>query len=228
MRRAFSRKAASPSLRLIELTIALALEALEPRLDHLPLRGVDHHRDPGDVGLGGDEVQEGPHRRGGVEQRLVHVDVDHLRAVLHLLARDLERRVVVAALDQLGELRRAGDVGALADVHEQRVGPDRERLEPGEPRVAAASRHGARRQALHRLRDGADVRRRRAAAPAHDVEEAAGRELPQHRRHLLGALVVAAEGVGEAGVGVAAHRHVGDRATAPRRTGAARGRRARS
>ena len=53
-----------------------------------------------------------------VEQRFVHVDVDHLRAVLHLLARDLDRAGVVAGEDQLLEGGRAGDVGAFADVDE--------------------------------------------------------------------------------------------------------------
>ena len=36
-------------------------------------------------------------------------------------ARDGERGVVVAGLDQVAEPGRAGDVGALADVDEQRV-----------------------------------------------------------------------------------------------------------
>src|SRR5690606_7930821 len=48
----------------------------------------------------------------------VHVDVDDLRAVLDLLARDVEGRLIVAADDQLLELGRAGDVGPLADVDE--------------------------------------------------------------------------------------------------------------
>ena len=34
----------------------LALHALQPRLDHLPLGGVDHDRHAGDVGLGGDQL----------------------------------------------------------------------------------------------------------------------------------------------------------------------------
>ncbi len=43
------------------------------------------------------------HRRFAVEQRLVHVDVDDLRAVLDLVARDLDRGVIVAGQDQLLE-----------------------------------------------------------------------------------------------------------------------------
>ena len=71
---------------------ALALQALQPGLDHRPLGRVDHHRHPRDVRLGGDQVEEADHRLLGVEHRLVHVDVDDLRAVVHLLAGDVERR----------------------------------------------------------------------------------------------------------------------------------------
>ena len=73
-----------------------------------------------DVGLGGDQLGEAVHRRDAVDHALVHVDVDDLRAGLDLLAGDGERRGVVAGLDQVAEPRRAGDVGALADVDEQR------------------------------------------------------------------------------------------------------------
>ena len=38
-----------------------------------------------------------------------------------LLARDVDRFLVAVLLDQLAELRRAGDVGALADVDEVRL-----------------------------------------------------------------------------------------------------------
>jgi hypothetical protein len=61
---------------------------LQAGLDHAPLRAVDHDRHARDLGLAGDQVQEAHHRRLAVEHGLVHVDVDHLGAVLDLLARD--------------------------------------------------------------------------------------------------------------------------------------------
>ena len=73
----------------------LAGNAFQARLDHGPFRAVDHHRNARDVGLGGDELQERRHRIFGVEQALIHVDVDDLRAVLDLLARNLDRRGIV-------------------------------------------------------------------------------------------------------------------------------------
>ncbi len=100
---------------------ALALDALQPGLDHRPLRAVDHDRHARDVRLARDEVEELRHRRLAVEHALVHVDVDDLRAALDLLLGHGQRLLVVAREDQLGKLRRAGDVGALADVDEIRV-----------------------------------------------------------------------------------------------------------
>ena len=75
------------------------------------------------------------HRGLRIEHALVHVDVDDLRAVLDLLARHAERFFEIAGEDQLGELRRAGHVGALADVDEVGFGPDRQRFEPAQARV---------------------------------------------------------------------------------------------
>ena len=155
----------------------LALDALEAGLDDRPLRAIDHHRHARDVGLGGDEVEERSHGGLRVEHRLVHVDVDHLRAVLDLLARDCERLLVVAGEDEPRERLRAGDVGALADVDEERVLADVHRLEAGEPQPLLDRRHLARRDAAHMRGNRGDVLGRRAAAAADDVEEPGLREL---------------------------------------------------
>ncbi len=72
--------------------------------------------------LGGDEVEEVGHRLFAVEHALVDVDVDDGRAALDLLARDGERLVEFALEDELRELGRAGDVGALADEREGNFG----------------------------------------------------------------------------------------------------------
>ena len=68
--------------------------------------------------------------------------------------------------------------------------------------------------------DRADVRGRGAAASAHDVQPAVGGELAEHCGHLLRRFVVAAEFVGQAGVGMATRPHRAEIATVPRRTAA--------
>ncbi len=74
---------------------ALALHALEPGLEHAPPRAVDHDRDAGDLGLGGDQVQERGHRLLAVEQVGVHVHVEQVGAAAHLLQGDVDRGLVV-------------------------------------------------------------------------------------------------------------------------------------
>ncbi len=98
---------------------ALALHAFEARFDHRPFRGVDHDGHARDIRFARDQAQEFHHRGLRVQHALIHVHVDDLRAVRHLLTRHVDRRRVVARFDQLAKLRRSGHVGALADIDEQ-------------------------------------------------------------------------------------------------------------
>ena len=172
-----------------------ALDRLEPRLEDAPFRAVDHHGQARHLGLGGDHVQERPHRLLAFEEVGVHVHVDQVRAAAHLLERDVDGGREVAGLDEAAEARRTGDVRALADQDEAGVGRDRERLEAAEARAAPPRRDLSRGQSPGRGRNRPRVLRRRAAARADDVEEAVPRELVQERRRDVGRLVVAAERV---------------------------------
>ena len=182
---------------------ALALEALQARLEHRPARAVDHDRQPRDLRLGRDVVEERRHRLLALEQVGVHVHVEDVRAAAHLLERDVDGAGEVAGLDEPPEARRAGDVRALADHHEARVRPDLERLEPAEARMArgAATTRG------DRPSDGGDDRPdvvgRRAAAAADDVHEPVAGELAQVAARVRRLLVVEPQLVREAGVRVA-------------------------
>ncbi len=189
---------------------ALALQALQSRFEHGPLRRIEHDRDARDVRLGRDQVQEAHHRRFRVEHALVHVDVDDLRAARNLLARDVERAVVVLGLDQAPELRRARDVGALAHVHEQAVRPDVERLESAQAAARLDDGRHARRQARDRVRDVLDVLGRRAAATTHDVDEPAGRVLAHQVGCLARGFVVFAECIRQTRIRIGADVRVGD------------------
>ena len=53
-----------------------------------------------------------------IQHAFVHIDVDHLRAVLHLLAGDLDGVSISAVRDHAAESCGTGDVGTLTDVHE--------------------------------------------------------------------------------------------------------------
>ena len=181
---------------------ALALDALEAGFDHFPLGGVDHDRHAGDIRLAGDQVEEGDHGLLRVEHALVHVDVDHLGAGFHLLQGDFKGFGVVVLADQPGETRGTGDVGPLADVDEQRLAIDGERLQAGQAASLWNVRDGPWRVTGNGLGDGADMRRGGPAATADDVQETALGELLDDLGGFFRQFVVLAEFVRQAGVGV--------------------------
>ncbi|EGF30551.1 hypothetical protein IMCC9480_1254 [Oxalobacteraceae bacterium IMCC9480] len=190
----------------------LALHAFQARFDDRPLRRIDHDRYAGDVRLGRYQMQEARHRGDRIEHRFVHVDVDDLCAVFDLLAGDGDGFVVLLVEDQARESFRAGHVGALADVHEQRIVIDDERLETRQAHHLRDGGNLARRDAGDGLRNRADMVRRGAAAAAGDVDEAAFCEVFQQRRgHVRGFIETGiAHRVRQAGIRVNADESVGD------------------
>ena len=109
-----------------------ALDATQPRFNDAPLGAVNHDGHARDVGLAGDQVQKPDHGGLAVEHGLVHVDVDDLRAVFHLLPGDSQRLLVVPVQHHAGKRLGTGDVGALADVDEQIARANADRLQAGQ------------------------------------------------------------------------------------------------
>ncbi len=162
-----------------------------------------------------EELQEAGHGGDAVDHALVHADVDDVGAVLDLLAGDADGFFVLAFLDELGELGRAGDVGALAD-HDVDAGLLGEGLRSGEAERLRLRGHGsccdldcgprlARGYAFEGFGDGGDVLGRVAAAAAGDVDEAGAGEVAEVAGHVGRAEIEAGLGerVGQAGVRVA-------------------------
>ena len=189
---------------------AFALNTLQALFDNLPFGGVDHNRHAGDIRLTGDQVEETRHRRFGVEHPLIHIDIDNLCAAFHLLARHIQRFVIFFFFNQAFEFRRAGDVGAFADVHKQAVIADIQRLKAGKTTGDGDFRQLARRQAGDRAAHGGDMFRRGAAAAADNIQESGFSPFANLRRHCVGVQVVFAKGVRQTGVRVGGNVAFGD------------------
>ena len=178
------------------------LEALQPGQNHLPVGRVYHEGDAGDVGLGGQQVEEVDHLGAGIQQPVVHVDVDDLRPVFHLLAGNLQGFFVFLLVNQAEELARAGHVAAFAHVDKVAFGADFQQVEAGEPQGSGLRCGDMGRDALGQRREAGDVFVRRAAAAAQDVHQAFVQVFLHLGGHLVGRLVVLAQAVGQAGVGI--------------------------
>ena len=184
----------------------LSLYATQGSLDDLPARGVNHHGHAGNVGFGGEQAQEMHHLGTAVKQAVVNIDVEHLRTILHLRAGNLEGCGIVLLANKTKEAARARHVAALADVEKIALGRDGQGLKAREREVRVgrcwtARRHG---QAVvhHEGRVLGDVSIRGAATAADDIDQPLADVFAHLLRHLLGRLVVAAKGVGQARIGI--------------------------
>src|SRR5208282_2101846 len=124
------------------------------------------------VRFGCDEVEETRHRGDAVNHPLVHADVNDLGAVLDLLPRDGQRRLVIAGLDELGEFWRPGHVGAFANVQEIGIRPDRYGVQAAQTQIRFDRGDLVRGQTAHGGGNGLDVCGRGAAAAADNVQPA--------------------------------------------------------
>ena len=104
------------------------MNTLQSRFDHFPFGAVHHDGDAGDVGLCSNQVEEPAHGFRGVEEALVHVDVEDLRAALDLFSGDFDGLFETVLFDQAQEFPAAGDVCALADIDKVGVGGHKKRL----------------------------------------------------------------------------------------------------
>ncbi len=104
-----------PFLQRDRIHNALALQALQPCLNHFPFGRVHHKGDLGHLRFAGQQLQESCHGRDAVDHPLVHADVNDIGAILHLLPRHAHRFFKFSFLHQPGKLRRTGHIGPLAN-----------------------------------------------------------------------------------------------------------------
>ena len=64
---------------------AFSLNTLQTRFDDLKFRGIDHKRQFGNIGFGSHQIQKVNHDSFGVQQALIHINIQDLCPTIHLL-----------------------------------------------------------------------------------------------------------------------------------------------
>ena len=140
----------------------------------------------------------------GIEQAVVHVDVNHLCAILYLLAGDAECFVVFLLVNQSQELARTGHVASFAHIHKVVFGLHLEQFQAREPERLWARGRLVGLGSGGQLGKAGNVGRGGAAATSQDVDQPLVEVLLHLSCHDVGRLVVLPQGIGQAGVGVGA------------------------
>ena len=188
----------------------LALDVLEAGFDHTPLRGVDHDRDPCNVRLYHRQAKKALHRLLRIEHPFVHVDVDHLSPVFHLLAGYTQRFVKVAGFDELGELGGSGNIGPLADIHKVGFPGENKWFQPAGRKGFPFFWEDARGIVCRDRRQGLNVLWGGSATSAHQVQPALFHIVPHLRGEIVRRLIVLPKFIGQTRIGVQTGVYVGD------------------
>ena len=186
---------------------ALALGVLQSGKHRVPVRGVDHQRGLRYSRFGGYAAHESLHLDGAVQHCVVHIYVYERGPVFYLFRGYLYAFGVIAFGDESCELARTGYIGALAYVGEIEALPVYAYiLQSAQFQPFPACRHLSRRQSFHGFRNGAYMPVSRTAAAAYYVQQPVFRHFAYMDGHLFGALVVAAQFVGQSCIGIAYQR----------------------
>ena len=186
--------------------MALPWHMPERGLDHGGVRRVDHERR---LDLAREPVEEAQHVGVLVAIGVGEAHVQHLAAAPYLGAADLRRLLELVVHDQVLELPRPDDVGALPHQERAVVVPRIDDLDAAH-RGGQALRGPARRLALHQPGQRARVRGRGPAAASDQIHPALVHEAPHLQGEALRRLLVLAELVGQAGVRVHADEAGGE------------------
>ena len=106
-----------------------SLYAFQSFGNHIPVRRVDHHRHSCHVRFGGYEIEKGLHLLLGVEQSVVHIDVDDLCTISHLFSCNAYGFLIVFLFNQSQELPGTSHITAFADIDKSKLGCHVEHVE---------------------------------------------------------------------------------------------------
>ena len=140
----------------------------------------------------------------------MQADINHLRAIAHLAARDFGSLFPFLFGDQLLESARADYVRPLADEEGSIRIISFDKLDAGVIRAVRGRGNCPRLAALHHFRERADMRGRRAAAAADHVQPAMLDEARKLGRERLGRFAVGAVFARQPGVRIAGNTRRGD------------------
>ena len=187
------------------------LQTFQAGGDNLPFGRVYHYRNPINVGLGDDEIQEVYHLFAGIEHGIVHVDVDDLCAGLDLFACDVECFGVVLFVNEPQEFAGTCHVTAFAYVDEIVFGADNEIFEPADVQTVVFRDGTAGRGVLCDFPIAGYVLGCRSATTTHDIYQSLVDKFFYLCSHRCGRFVIFAQPIGQSGIGVSTDVIGGDR-----------------
>ncbi len=187
----------------------LALHTFQAGKDDLPFRGVDHDRHLGNLWFCRYHVEKMSHLCLGIQQSVIHIDIDHRGSVRHLLACYTQRFLIILFINQTKELPATSYVTAFSNVNKATCVNRQLYAVVHLQEVQSRQPHTGRfphplmwfLSLRHYVITGDEIGSR-SATSADDVDDALVDELGDFRSHTLCRLVILTHLIGQSCVGM--------------------------
>ena len=180
----------------------LALQAFQSGHNHFPLRGVYHDGNTGNLRFRSYQMEESRHLHLSVQQPVVHIYIDDLRTVFHLLAGNAERLVIFLFINQTQEFARTRNITAFTHIHEVIFRLHFQKFKPGEPKIFRSGTRLMGRCTGNQRGVLGNVGICRSATTTDNIHQSLMDILFYFMCHIGRSLVVCAQTVGQSGVGI--------------------------
>ena len=180
----------------------LTLQTLQSGFYHLPLRRINHHRNTCNIGFRHHQIQENSHLFLGIQQPVVHIDINDQSTVFHLLACDAQCLFVFLFVYQTKELTGTGHVAAFAYIDKIDFGCLLKQLQPREPHPFGFTDRNVRTCLLHQWDISGNIFFSRTAASADNIHQSLIYVFLHFRSHIPGSLVILPQTVGKSCIGI--------------------------
>ena len=95
----------------------LTLHTFQSRKNDIPFRRINHHGYTGNIRFRSNQIQEGGHLGCRIQQAVIHVHINNLRTVFHLLTGNGKRFVIFLLINQPEKFTRTGHIASFAYIH---------------------------------------------------------------------------------------------------------------
>ena len=176
---------------------ALALHTFQTCCDNLPIAGINHHWHLRDIRIAHQEIQEGHHLMLGVQESIIHIDVEHQSPILHLLSSDGKGLFIILFVDETQEFPRTCHITAFTHIHKATFRCEFQQFQTAQPHVLGLFNRYVWFLPLYKGRIQFDEFLSRSTATTQDVDQSLVHILLHLFRHHVGRLVVESQGIGQ-------------------------------
>ena len=170
--------------------------------DYLPFRGVNHHRNTGNLRLRSNQIEESSHFSLCIQQAVVHIYIHHLRPVFYLLTGNAEGFIVFLFINQTQELAGTGHIAAFSHIDKVLLRSHFQQFQAGKPKTFGFRSRNMGSSTGYQGRIFGDVCIGRTTATANDVYQPFLNILFHFMRHIGRRLVILSQAVGQPRIGI--------------------------